>query len=400
MGLASGILLVLDEKSLSGGPATPFSRIWCDFEISMTVQHFGSEFLLDIATCKNGNGELLTQGLTPEEQEQDENVGAKIQREVSFPIEVIRAGLNVRIQDGKASREEDRVHILNSIVGMTQAELNAPPCAESPYYEAINVKLRTKFALACWVQAVDRNMVEALGLPAIIAASDMRDMLFSYDVCSKDVDDGDLITLSSALPDGLQTLTLNVSGRKSITSVGFVAIGSKIPKHLQVLNLSMANCVGVKADGIQALMKGVAGRPVELDIDVSGCDCSIAALATCLPSSVTKLCIQVGKSEWGGDSFFTTLATQLPALSALQSLTIVCPRNKHISHVGLGKLAKGLPDSLMELVLDYRWTALTGGRGARSGVSIHLRGQQDVMAWKAKTRASTRWSLRSLFKRS
>ena len=104
--------MVLDAK------ATPFTRIWCAFEEATAVTMDSADrrgkghFLLDIATVPSGNqetqtdnsayrgsAELLTDGLSPAEQEKEaerqrEGFGdsgwlVKSQREERFPIGVV-----------------------------------------------------------------------------------------------------------------------------------------------------------------------------------------------------------------------------------------------------------------------------------------------------------------------
>ena len=98
--LCDGVLVVLDAK------ATPFTRIWCAFEEATAVTMDDAarpgkgHFLLDIATVPSGNpekAELLTDGLSPEEQKHIESVISPF----IFPImEVLKRS---RAFDGIAS---------------------------------------------------------------------------------------------------------------------------------------------------------------------------------------------------------------------------------------------------------------------------------------------------------
>ena len=130
MQLSEGVLLILDQH------ATPFKRMWCCYEESVVVSEGGGSsvcfgvsekqrpsnmpclvdpflshwtafaggghrLLLDIACAWQGEAELLTDGLTANEERMEQqhrqvvhNVGgwaAKGQREANFPVELIQA---------------------------------------------------------------------------------------------------------------------------------------------------------------------------------------------------------------------------------------------------------------------------------------------------------------------
>jgi len=127
------VLLMLDRH------ATPFTRIWCCFEESITVLAKDSEraapLLLDIATAHDGQAMLLTEGFTDNDKEEGEEKRrqgfdeARVQqatweskqnRERDFPVPVVRKGFSVSIADAKASQEIDKTRILNAIAGRRQ----------------------------------------------------------------------------------------------------------------------------------------------------------------------------------------------------------------------------------------------------------------------------------------
>ena len=58
-----GTFLILDDKddATGEGPATPFTRIWCAFEESISVNDLGLP--LDIAAFTSTRAELLSHGL-------------------------------------------------------------------------------------------------------------------------------------------------------------------------------------------------------------------------------------------------------------------------------------------------------------------------------------------------
>merc|ERR1740124_1867879 len=67
-------------------------------------------------------------------------------REKAFPYELIKKSLTIQVEDAKASKEFDRVHILNSIIGNTKEELNDDPPKKHDKYAVLNDSLRGRFA--------------------------------------------------------------------------------------------------------------------------------------------------------------------------------------------------------------------------------------------------------------
>jgi len=280
--LSEGILLILDSRKETSGPATPFTRIWCDFEESLAVDgtldiatfsfNTGEDVLgedpIDAVRCKRpecpflrgphntygyccggckgfpggkrhgactyehadriacitpgckllpnkglmvrgvcctgcqagtgckkeiGDGDgakctgklarepewtddvkeptlltlaergkpaLITHGTLPQDGRAYPLL-KKAKRERNFPLDVIKAGLSVEVQRGQASMPEDRVHILNSIAGQP---LENEPLLEHENYEAVNRKLRSKFAFAVLPMALRAGVHDDLAL--------------------------------------------------------------------------------------------------------------------------------------------------------------------------------------------------------------------------------------------
>lgn len=92
--------------------------------------------LLDLATVIKGRrgdtAELLVDGLTETEQEWEEHhpgMGqvSKTDREQHFPLEAIRAGMEVDITKSETSQQQDHVRLLNALAGKSGKELDDPP---------------------------------------------------------------------------------------------------------------------------------------------------------------------------------------------------------------------------------------------------------------------------------
>ena len=58
----------------------------------------------------------------------------KTNREAAFPLPLLEKAYEIRVEDGQASREEDRVRILNSIA---EEPLESEPDLQHPAYAAV-----------------------------------------------------------------------------------------------------------------------------------------------------------------------------------------------------------------------------------------------------------------------
>ena len=58
----------------------------------------------------------------------------KINREAAFPLGLLEKASKIRVEQGEASREEDRVRILNSIA---KKPLKSKPASQHPAYDAV-----------------------------------------------------------------------------------------------------------------------------------------------------------------------------------------------------------------------------------------------------------------------
>ncbi|CAE8595918.1 unnamed protein product, partial [Polarella glacialis] len=137
MNVSEGLLLILDQQQEFTGPATPFSRVWCAFELWTTLSDTSrsSKMLLDVASQQPSGAVLLTDGLTEWDMKQVPRIHPpswhKATREATFGLELIKQGLTTELQRAQATQEADRVHILNCI---TKRPLEAAPLDEHEDY--------------------------------------------------------------------------------------------------------------------------------------------------------------------------------------------------------------------------------------------------------------------------
>ncbi|CAE7378562.1 Scn8a, partial [Symbiodinium sp. CCMP2456] len=148
---AQGLLLILDPK------ATPFSRIWCDFELYTAIM--SRDMGLDIVTTiparhgREAETRMLSKDLVP-----GESAVAKSVREQNFPINLLAHGLEVMLENGMATQEEDKRAILKAI-----ATENFEPGPGKPHVSnelRANMTLHSTLAILAWPQAMNRDQLK------------------------------------------------------------------------------------------------------------------------------------------------------------------------------------------------------------------------------------------------
>merc|ERR1740124_999731 len=162
------IITILDKE------AVVFTRIWCVFELFLTLIDVQREEGEDDGVWAVYTAETHTRanyyyhpniykGIKIEDSRKLEqpreavgiisggatcdrdNTYRTAGREAHFPFELITQSMEIKVEKGKASVEDDRVHILNSIIGETD-NLSAPPPTSHNKYDAVNAALKATFA--------------------------------------------------------------------------------------------------------------------------------------------------------------------------------------------------------------------------------------------------------------
>ena len=121
------------------------------------------KLMLDFVTVVDNEAQLITEGLSAEEQATEDeavernqswNVGkgykAKSAREASFPLQLLERGYSIDITKAEASRKDDKRTILNTIAGGVESNLltTQEPDLQNPEFERVNKRLRGMFAEA------------------------------------------------------------------------------------------------------------------------------------------------------------------------------------------------------------------------------------------------------------
>jgi len=270
MNLAVGTLSILDRHFVC------YSRIWCDYEVWVSIHQKRDEgddlapYLYDVYTATGDMAVGLTDGPA---QIDKGNIEMQSIREREFPIEMSKMALNIRLQNGKASRESDRRHILNSIVGTS---LDAQPPEQHPKYDELNRSLWGRYAAATWRLTLRANHKSAKSSdPKMLCMASHQMALSQYPITS--------LMFSFAYADYLSDEALR-----------FLAVS--MPQTLGGLELVLQGCSALTDDGIATLVSALPSSLYRLSVDLFGLnlsDESMYTLARELPQQLHVLKLDV-----------------------------------------------------------------------------------------------------------
>jgi len=244
------MLLVLDPQAKS------FKRVWCGFEAALCLDLPSPS--LDIATFNGANAELLTYGMTEEEEKLDlhnpgRGIRAKAVREAGFPIEIAEAGLSIQIEKAEASKEEDKALLINSLAAFTQHTEEAAVVAE------VNARLQALFGAALWSRASvgekDLRKPAARQRLSKVASALRGDVTRkSFHLMAQGVDSESFRTLAESLPPKLQELTLSLRC-STLKPEDMEVLAKALPKQMKELRLDFTLCENLTDAGISTLSK-------------------------------------------------------------------------------------------------------------------------------------------------
>lgn len=277
------VLLMLDSKTEHTGPATPFKRAWCGYEMSMSLAQGAHNTVLDIATCEGLRPTIIIQGLTIAEQKlENQEAGsgykAKADREKVMSMEIIALALGIQVQSGLTLRQNDKNRILNSIAGQALEEV---PAVKHESYERYNKRLRSLLAIAFFrrvmlgagessetqqlqlklVQAIKNDeWLETLHLDMnSMVGNDIDDKIklmasnlpahlkhLILDLEGTDISDESLHELSALLPRGLDSAKLNLSRNAKVGNAGIEGMVSKLPPGMTALKMDLNGTAATK----------------------------------------------------------------------------------------------------------------------------------------------------------
>ena len=226
--LASGTIAVVDR----GGAY--FARIWCCFEIFMSLQiqeherdakarakgSYEYHVYTKLAHDARGFGERKAVGLVDGFAAADIGyscagnvVPMKAEREAFFPKALLRRALGARVEAGEASVASDRKHILNCIVGGGR-DLNAEMEATHARYDEVNAILHGRVAADALRQALEEG-------------GEMLDM-----------------TLAALKASNVKRVGVYLQESKAATAEGQERLVAALPASLE--ELSLVGCLGLR----------------------------------------------------------------------------------------------------------------------------------------------------------
>jgi len=375
MALAEGVLLILDKR------ATPFSRMWCDFELYKTVSDTNK--LLDVVTEVEGTARILSEGPTPGEAGWE-----KKQRELLFPISLLTDGLRTCLEKGQASREADKIHIMNCMTGNKKnlndrGVLNRAQSdrVDQAAYNAANMALHGIFAVAAWPQAVRKNLVKdfdrlspgSLSLPRILI-KDIQRKTLSLDFQNfEEMRDAQLVELADGLPPNLREVEVNLSVT-GVANRGVKHFMQALPRDVEVLNLRFAKCSAVSDPVVRTIGLHLSTGLVRLTLDFRECkditDAAVKFLASRLPGGLIEVSMDFRHCAELTDDSLTALGEALTAdLTKVELNFTGC---KLMTSLGVQAFARAFPASPSAIVvLSFRG----------SGVGRDFESSQQLEQW-------------------
>lgn len=265
LGLAeSRLLLVLQDVPLDGSKlptsATPFRSAWCMFEVLQSLETAKRRGLtrtpIDVAVFYGNKANIMTYGLTQTEEAMDcrcpgSGTKEKAAREKDFPVSVVAASLQQRLETAHAS-EEDRAYVLKllGVKGTTEEGCRS-----------VNTRLNGLFALFFLrkiFEAAPESGDEADDLKELVAEALSQDTeRLEIDItlgagCGSSADE-ELLLLVKHMTPRLQRVTLDVKGSR-LKNASLAEIANFLSPDVQDILLDLQGCRTITDTGIKRFM--------------------------------------------------------------------------------------------------------------------------------------------------
>jgi Leucine-rich repeat (LRR) protein len=189
---------------------------------------------------------------------------SKAHRQARFPVKLLQAAFGIKVEDGQASVETDRRHILNYLTGMP---LDAEPPLTHAQYDRINKLLHAHYALGGLPRCFAEGGEALEQCLAALRASPPTDRF----VVSAPFDDATVEQLIDLLSPTLQHLEMP---RASMT-----VVPEAVGKFTALRTLTLSGC-----EKLTALPESVGNLGALQTLDLKGC-----YNLTALPESVGNL---------------------------------------------------------------------------------------------------------------
>jgi hypothetical protein len=296
MRMANGVLLILDES------ATPFKRIWCDFELYTTIRDEKAMDIVTMTTSSHGHqakeAQLLSGNALP-----NESTYLKANREMTFPIKLLIEGMRVKLEEGAATVASDKQSILDSMAKRLISQESFNDLSTDEKNDAVhtaaqqaNAALHSYFAQAAWPRAVKQGIVHdfdrenpgSLSLPEVLQRDTCRRSLQMSLGHMAEVDDRQIKTIARALQESVDELSLSFEVCHSISDSGLIALAQRLPRGLKKLHLDLLGCEQISDEGLRQLSIFLPEGLVSLRLDFAKCvrisNTAVATLAQNLPA--------------------------------------------------------------------------------------------------------------------
>ncbi|CAB9512015.1 expressed unknown protein [Seminavis robusta] len=296
MQLSKGTVSILDADRVC------YSRIWCGFEVSVAIRDIAEQrtekYLYDIYSVSRQELQPvgITDGYTAMDvdrqrrhkeihNEEREILRFQMERQEMFPFtpEV----LDVCIEKGEASVEEDKWKILNFVSGLRNGNtLQVPPKTHKSYDE-VNALLRGRFAIATYRIALDNNFQMEKYREGLTQYPGLIHLEMSFLGCTAFQNEAKNFMLS--LPVSLLSLDLDYSEIYFDTSDDFI-IGLNRLNRLESFALKLPDCDATTSVAtIFSELYSLAPTLQNLSLNFKGCfslDSSEHSFKTTLPTLI------------------------------------------------------------------------------------------------------------------
>ena len=238
--LLQGTLSVIDSNG------TMPTRVWCDFEFAISLRENGVEYKCDIITAQkhrlNGGARAavaITDGLVAADEG---HVSAKTARESFFPDSLLQAAMSIQLQNGLASVESDRIHILNWLIGRTGSDLELPVHTTHSAYDDLNAMLHGRVAAGAVRRAVEGGAEMLATYLRAINLSNLRKLAVDFlgcDACTAAIAEQIIDSLPSTLVDLKLTHCYALNGPLPPSIANLVSLEKLAIEGTQVTDVSV-----------------------------------------------------------------------------------------------------------------------------------------------------------------
>lgn len=253
------VLLVLDQKNPSTGPATPLNRLWCLYELHCCLEQ--EDKCLEVVTSHTDMPSMLATGKVEEEnhmeiRESGSGAARQFEREQSFPLSLAKDVMHHELQlvNAKTTKLWDYRRILNVCAG--QCEYDEPPEKRTKTFDQARARLRSFFAILFWrrvclsIDPVQPGDTTAWDLKEMITKTlEADNAIMALNLCLSGCPDAPetvkaLGRLSKAMPPSLRALELDLSNT-TMTDSCIEDLIKHFPRTLEQITLNLSNCTGV-----------------------------------------------------------------------------------------------------------------------------------------------------------